>query len=931
MNVALPWRRRSFGSASRRARAWGLAAWAAVAWGLAPALAADSNADAAAFLQGKKVLVLCSYHYGMRWTDSICDGIRSVFDGSEGKWHVLQYEFMDTKRLSSPEYFEELARLFSMKFKPREFDVIIASDDDALSFLLQYRGRLFDSTPVVFCGVNYFQPDMLAGQSDITGVVESFDLVATLDAALMLHPGAKLVYVINDQSATGRANNKRVEDIRLRYADRVAFRFTGPASMAELLEEVRGLPDDAVILLMTFNRDRLGEVFRYRDAARLVTGATPLPVYGVWAFYLGDGIVGGMLTRGETHGKAAAEMAMRILGGERADSIPVILQCQNNYMFDYNQLRRHGITISKLPPGSLVMHRPEPMYRFRKQTVWLALAAVAVLGLLVMAHAINVNKRLQAQHALQEANEQVRRESADRRQAERERERLAAAVAQMSDGVIISDNQGVICYVNPALERMTGYGAAELLGQSARIFGRPEDIRQVRQVLEALRHSENWRGRMRTRRKDGTLRDEDVLICPVKDAAGRTGHYLAIRRDVTESVALQNQLMETQKIETVGEIAGGIAHDFNNMLTVILTSAQFLADGVADDAKLSKDAGEIVRTAKRASELARELLTFCRKQPLDLKARNVNDIVAGLEGMFRHILGERIRLVMDMTREPCIAQVDKGRLEQVLANLVVNARDAIPSQGVVTLRTALTRLEDEPASEFLEPPNDFPGRLVRITVQDTGTGIAEDIRQRIFEPLFTTKPAGQGTGLGLSVVYGIVKQHGGRLALATEVSRGSTFKIYLPAVYIPPANLAATGAITPVPGGRESLLLVEDERSVRDVTQRIMTHLGYKVLTADCAESALELLDRTTEPLDLLFTDIVMPGMDGVSLAREVLRRRPGLRVIFASGYSQEHLSKDPELACIPLLKKPFEAGELARLIRDVLDGPEQKHPGPAA
>ncbi|HOW97381.1 MAG TPA: PAS domain S-box protein [Kiritimatiellia bacterium] len=930
MKVPFPWRRNPVGPAGRRGRAWCLAAGAALAWGLGPGLFADSQSDTTAFLQGKKVLVLCSYHYGMRWTDSICAGIRSVFDDPQGKWHVLQYEFMDAKRISSPEYFEELARLFAMKFKPREFDVIIASDDDALSFLLQYRERLFESTPVVFCGVNYFQPEMLANQSDITGVVESFDLVATLDAALMLHPNAKLVYVVNDQSSTGRANNRRIEDVMPRYAERAHFRFTGPASMAELLEEIRGLPDNAVILLMTFNRDRLGEVFRYRDAARLVTGATPLPVYGVWAFYLGDGIVGGMLTRGETHGRAAAEMAMRILGGERAESIPVILQCPNQYMFDYNQLRRLGINVSKLPPGSLVIHKPEPMYRFRKQTVWLVVSALAVLGLLVLAHAINVNKRLQAQHALQEANEKVRRESADRRQAEQERERLAAAVAQMSDGVIISDSQGVICYVNPALERMTGYQSAELLGQSARIFGRPEDVRQVRQVLEALRHSENWRGRMRTRRKDGTLRDEDVLICPVKDSAGRVGHYLAIRRDVTESVALQNQLMETQKIETVGEIAGGIAHDFNNMLTVILTSAQFLADGVAGDPKLRKDAGEIVRTAKRASELARELLTFCRKQPLELKARNVNEIVFGLEAMFHHILGERVRLVLDLTREACIAQVDKGRLEQALANLVMNARDAIPAQGVVTLRTALARVEDEPAAEFLEPPMDAAGRFVRISVQDTGTGIPENIRQRIFEPLFTTKPAEQGTGLGLSVVYGIIKQHGGRLALATQVGRGSTFKIYLPAAYIPPANLAATGAIAPVPSGRESILLVEDERSVRDVIARIMTHLGYKVTAADCAESALELMDRTTGPLDLLFTDIVMPGMDGVSLAREVLRRRPGLRIVFASGYSQEHLSKDPKFACIPLLKKPFEAGDLARLIRRVLDGPEQR-PGPAA
>lgn len=881
--------------------------------------------------QGKKLLVLHSYHYGMRWATAIGEGIQAVFDSPEGKWHVLQYEFMDTKRISSPEYFEELARLFAMKFQTNEFSVIIASDDDALSFLLQYRARLFGPTPVVFCGVNYFRPEMLEGQADITGVVESYDLEATLDAALRLHPAARQVYVINDQSSTGKANNKRVEEIMPRYAGRVSFRFAGPASMAELLEEVRGLPQNTVILLMTFNRDRLGQVFRYRDAAQLVCGASPLPVYGVWAFYLGDGIVGGMLTRGETHGRAAAEMALRILGGERADSIPVILQCPNQYMFDNTQLQRFGIRVEQLPAGSLVIHRPEPVYRFRKQTVWLVLGGVGLLGVLVLAYGINVNKRLQAQHALRTANEQVQREIAERQQAEQERERLAAAVAQMADGVVVTDTHGVICYTNPALERMTGYTGAELLGQSARLFGRPEDTRQIRAVLEALLHGENWRGRMRTRRKDGALRDEDVLISPVKDGAGRASHYLAIRRDVTESVALENQLMETQKIETVGEIAGGIAHDFNNMLTVILSSAQFLADAVAHDPKLGRDANEIVRTAKRASELTRELLTFCRKQPIDLKARSVNEIIMGMEGMLRHILGERIQLVFELAPEPCIAQADKGRLEQVLANLVMNARDAINTQGVVTVSTSLTKLENEPAAEFIEPPDYEPGvRHIRISVRDTGGGVSAEIRRKIFEPLFTTKPAGQGTGLGLSVVYGIVKQHGGCLALETEMGTGSTFKFYLPATYVPPANLSAAAAIAPVPGGQETVLLVEDERSVRDVTSRIMTRLGYKVHVADCAESALELIARTAEHIHLLFTDIVMPGMDGVSLAREMLKIRPGIRVIFASGYSQEHLSKDPELFMIPLLRKPFEAGELAIMVRGVLDGPDQR-PGAGA
>ncbi len=899
---------------------------AALSGGSGLAFAADAPRDISPARQGKKVLVLHSYHYGMRWAASIIRGIEAVFESPEGRWHVLQHEFMDTKRISSPEYFEELARLFAMKFRADEFDVIIASDDDAFSFLLQYRDRLFDATPVVFCGVNYFQPGMLEGPSGITGVVESYDLVGTLDAALALHPKTHLVFVVNDQTSTGVANNKRVEEIIPAYSDRVSFRFAGPSSMAELLEDIRGLPEDSLILLMSFNRDRLGQVFRYRDSARLVCSSSPLPVYSVWAFYLGDGIVGGMLTSGEIHGRAAAGMALRILGGERAEDIPVILQCPNQYMFDDDQLRRFGLSASQLSAGSVVINQPEIFYLMSKRTMWFFLAGAGLLGMLAVVYGININKRLQAQHALQSANEQMRREMADRLQAQQERERLATAIAQMADGVVIADvQQGIITYVNPALEQMTGYSAAELLGQSVRIFGRPEQIHQVREVMEVMRRGESWRGRMRTRRKDGRLRDEDVVISPVREATGRVSHYLAIRRDVTESVALQNQVMETQKIETVGEIAGGIAHDFNNMLTVILSSAQFLAEAVGADPKLAKDANEIVRTAKRASVLTRELLTFRRKHPLELKPRNINEVVRRMESMLHHIAGERVRLVLNLAREPCVAQIDRARIEQALANLVMNARDAIEGKGEVTVSTSLTTLGSESAADFIEPPEPTPGRYVRIAVRDTGCGIPEAIRGRIFEPLFTTKPEGEGTGLGLSVVSGIIKQHNGRLALETQLDKGSVFKLYIPAVYAPPADLAATGLVPTIPGGKETVLLVEDERSVREVAGRIMAHLGYKVLTADCAESALQLVEKTQETIHLLFTDIVMPGMDGVSLARELLKQKPGLRVVFASGYSQERLGKDPELASIPLLKKPFEAGELARLIRSVLDGPDSQ------
>ena len=908
---------------SRTANRIGCWIWAGLCMSLGlGTLAAETSPSAPDLRPRRNILVLHSYHHGMRWTDSITEGIESVFLPSNIETAVY-YDFMDTKRISTPAYFEEFSKLLAMKYRPDEFQLVICSDDDAFDFLRRFRQKLFGATPVVFCGVNYFQESMLDGQSNITGVVESYDLESTVDVALRFHPSTKRILVINDRTVTGKANDKRVEAIRPLYSDRVAFDFVGNEDMAGVLRQVEQLPADGLVLLMSFNRDRDGRLYRYRDAARLICTRSPVPVYGVWSFYLGDGIVGGRLTSGFAHGRKAAEFGLRILEGQPADSIEICRELPGVYMFDDQELTRWGIPPASLPAGSLVIHRPPMEYLVSKRVVWSVLGGLGLLIFAGLIYAGNLRTRLAAQHALRQANDDLRVAIRERRTAQEDRERLASALEQTADAVVITDPSYAIQYVNPAFQRITGYAPGEVEGKGldTLLVTSERDV-WAAEIRETLQRGEPWSGHVVNRRRDGCFYEEEVVISPVRSAGGAITHFVAIKRDVTEKMLLQSQLQEAQKIETVGRIAGAIAHDFNNMLTVILNSAQFLAREGPSGARGGRDIEEIILTAHRASALTRELLAFSRRQPIQTAVLDLNEVVRGMQNMLQRIMGDKGGLQLQLAHEACLVLADKNRMEQAVANLVVNARDAVEARGRVIVRTVRVALAKEPRGDLVEPPEHMTGEYIRLSVEDNGTGMTDEVRRRIFEPYFTTKSSQMGTGLGLSVVYGIVKQHGGRMGVQTALGAGSTFKIYLPAAAGDAATRPAAIPSVREPPGKETILVAEDEPAVRDILVRIMRSLGYTVLAADSGEAAIKLAAERPGAIDLLFTDVVMPGMDGPNLARQLQERYPGLKVIFASGYSRDYLANVADsLKSAPLLKKPFEAGEVARLVRRVLDG----------
>jgi two-component system cell cycle sensor histidine kinase/response regulator CckA len=477
--------------------------------------------------------------------------------------------------------------------------------------------------------------------------------------------------------------------------------------------------------------------------------------------------------------------------------------------------------------------------------------------------------------------------------------------------------------VPPTLCHLLGVEESRLLGTPVEAVLHPDDVGRELAERERLLRGETRTLDLETRwvRPGGRPLWMYVNASIVEDAGGQPRYLLMYLRDITERKSLEDQLRLAQKMEAVGQLAGGIAHDFNNLLTAILGSTELLLASTDAEDQRRDDVQEIGRAAHRASALVRQLLAFSRKQVMQPRLVNVNAIVREMGGMLRRLVGERIVLRLDL--DPALGDVtaDPGQLEQVIANLGVNARDAMPEGGTLTIATANVSRMGMPGATDEGIPG---GPLVVLIVKDSGTGMDEHVLAHLFEPFFTTKELGRGTGLGLATVYGIVRQSGGQIQVTSRPGEGSTFTLYLPRVESPGrSGAAAPGVLTPVPGGTETVLVVEDEEAVRHLICRVLRTKGYRVLEAPHAEAALLVAGSTPAPIDLLVTDMVMPGMGGTALAAELMAVRPSLRVLFITGYAPEAVERRGELTDTSgLLEKPFSADQLARKVREVLAPP---------
>jgi len=474
-------------------------------------------------------------------------------------------------------------------------------------------------------------------------------------------------------------------------------------------------------------------------------------------------------------------------------------------------------------------------------------------------------------------------------------------------------------WVSENIARIIGYDPAEALDPTWWTDHlHPEDREAVLAAVPTILSKDHVAFEYRFRHQDGSyhwIHDEARLT---RDSAGRPVEVFGSWVDITERKALEMQLLQAQKMEAVGQLAGGVAHDFNNVLTAIAGYAELLREDLPSEDARRGDAEEIIRATERAAALTRQLLAFSRRQVLAPRVLDLNTVVASVDNMLRRLIAADVELRTALAPELGAVRADPGQLEQVIMNLVVNARDAMPRGGKLTIETANAELDE---SYALEHPAVMAGPYVMLAVSDSGVGMDAVTQARIFEPFFTTKEKGKGTGLGLATVYGIVKQSGGNIWLYSEPGRGTTFKIYLPRVDQPIELPAPTPAARETPRGTETVLLVEDDEAVRALARKMLAAHGYTVLAAPSGANALELAASHAGPIHLLVTDVVLPGISGRELAARFESVRPGLKVLYTSGYTDEAVVHHGVLdAGIAFLQKPFTSGALARKVRETLD-----------
>ncbi len=1230
----------------------------------------------------RQVLIIHSYHPGFSWTDRINNGITETLHATYPNVDI-HIEYLDAKRYIPERIMPAFRELLFQKYQETPPEVIIVSDDVAFETILPLRDSFFPDVPLVFCGVNAFEEQMIEGFVGVTGVIENFDLAGTLDLALLLQPGTKHLAVVSDSTATGRLNLERFRQIKSLFSGRfTSIIELAELSEAELRQELSRLEQkNTIILLLSFYRDRNGKAFSVPEMTELIAQSARLPVYSAWDFVLGHKVVGGRVVSGRQQGIVAAELAIQILNGKPAGTIPIVQVSPNVSLFDDRELSFFDIDRNKIPENSVILNRPasslqkyiwliaglvlfaivetllvlalleksrrhkiaEEALRRSKERFSLAMQAATdgifdwnletndiyyspawkqMLGyreeelenrfsewerltapedvkhswqvmqehlegkrerfevefkmrhkdghwIDVLARAsavfdatgkpfrivgthVDISARKQAEDDLRKSEANLREAQAiarmgrweldltsnnlywsdgiftlceinredftpsynafltlvhpddrpevnrcyqlsvknktsyeiehrlqmpdgrikwvneigrteydvdgtpirsvgtiqdisERKQAEKalvERETLFRGMFEEHSAVmlLIAPETGSIIQANQAAANYYGYPRKEMLQMQIQqlnaslpeeteqnmrqalqkqknmfefrhvladgqirdvevhsapitiqdrslLFSIIHDITERKQTEAALRKSEEKyrymfeniqdavyataldgeildispsikelsRGQLtreeligksvydfysdtetrqtflETLQKTGRVsdyeitlknRDGSMAVCSISakmqyDSQGQPLKIIGNIHDISDRAALEKKLLQSQKMESIGRLAGGVAHDFNNMLGVILGYTEISLEQVSEIDPIHQSLLGIQQAAQRSADLTAQLLAFARKQAATPKVLELNRTVQGMLTMLRRLIGENIDLVWQPELSLAPVKIDPSQIDQILANLCVNARDAIAGTGTISIETANVTVAEIAAAENLET---LPGHYVMLSISDSGCGMDSETLSHLFEPFFTTKRVGKGTGLGLATVYGIVKQNNGFIDVQSDVGRGTTFKIFLPRSNQGNEQPTENSDTTTMLSGAETVLLVEDETMILDLTTRMIEKLGYQVFALSSPQAAISFAEQHTGNIHLLLTDVIMPEMNGRDLADKLLPRHPKLKCLFMSGYTADviaHHGVLDEHLCF--IQKPFTRSQLSHKIREAL------------
>ena len=736
------------------------------------------------------------------------------------------------------------------------------------------------------------------------------DYEGTLELALRLHPRTREVVVIHDQTETGLAARSELDASLPRFENRVSFRFLTGIGMAETCREIGQLPTDRIILITSFVTDGEGHTFNQRVSTEIIRQHCSVPIYGVHEARLGFGIIGGKLLEGRPHGAQAAEIVLRVLGGEDASSIPVVQESATRYLFDYAQLTRFGIALSALPPGSVVINQPRSFYHRYKSLVWGTLVLFAAMICAIAVLTTNILRRRRAEELLRESL-QFKRE----------------IIACAGEGIVVYDREFHCMIWNSFMERLTGLSSGEMTGKRVdglfpqRMEHSIEGLLQLALLGETVCSPD-----LPLALPDAeTVRWTAWTFSPRRDANDATVGVIAVVRDLTERKkeeeerrAFEAQMQHAQKLESLGVLAGGIAHDFNNLLVAILGNAELALMELSPVSPVREPIQDIIQASRRAADLAKQMLAYSGKGRFVVTALDLSEMVREMSYLLEVSISKRATLKTHLaTHLPCI-EGDATQIRQVIMNLITNASEAIGDMdGIISLTTGVLDCTRASFAEAYLAKDLAEGLYVYLDVTDSGCGMDSATLAKVFDPFFTTKFTGRG--LGLAAVHGIIRGHKGAIKIRTEKGHGASLQVLFPA--LAHATAAAQGADAPPMiswRGQGTVLLVDDEETVRDVGTKMLRKMGFDVLPAKDGREAVELFRQHAGQLACVVLDLTMPHMDGEQTCQELIQIDPSVPVILASGYNEQELAQRfTGTGFAGFLQKPYQYADLLAKLRD--------------
>ena len=860
-----------------------------------------------------RLLILNSYDEAYPWTRGLVDTLGSRLS-AEFPSLELKVEYMDMRRFTGPMHVSAIRDFLSRKYGSFKFDAIVATDDAALSFLIDQGPAFLGGPPVVFGGASNTGVIESVDRSRFTGVLEQFAFSSLVSLILEMQPGTRRIAVVLDNSENAATFETGFEQAitasGLASAEFIHGRQLG---LDGVINRLRNLPTGTAVIAIDYIVDRDGTNLPHWETMSRISAASVAPVFSPNVSRLGQGILCGNVNAARQHATAIAGLAAKVLRGARPADLPVLTDASFDPVADYAALQRWRIPLSLVPKSVEIVNRPSGADETYQGWLVSLLAFLffqsAIIALLVFnvvarrkavaqrdAHARALERRNCALDTLNQSilSEYAARESVEKALRDSE-SRYREMVENALDGIYTHDLRGRFTAVNKTLCELLGYCREELIGSNIGQVLSPESVERAREMTaRKLAGEQTPHYELAVLTKSGQLVWVEVSS-RLMWAKGFPSGVEGIARDITNRKSLEEELRQARQMEALGRLSGGVAHDFNNILTVVTGYSDLLLLTLPQGDLARPKVEEIRRAGERASDLTRKLLAFGRAQASTNRSGDINRTLEECAGMLRYLIPPPVEVVLNPDSSPAPVHCDPTELQQVLLNLSLNARDAMPSGGRLEIAASVADGQ------------------VELRVSDTGHGMDETTRARAFDPFFTTKAPGRGTGLGLSTVYGIVRRAGGRVDIESSPGSGSVFRVRLP--------LATEAVADPVPveqtatpaGNGEIIFLVEDQEDVGVYAEEVLRQIGYNPRIFVRAEPALAELDSRVR---LLITDVVMPGMTGPELVRQARLRLPSLHVLFISGYP----GPDQETPLDGLfLPKPFTPAQLAAAIRAAL------------